>query len=243
MVVVDGGWTAWQGRAHKIEMTMTPFLNPDELTEYVRRQMNAFFPDDEVISATVLAPFVGQALERIESCFEGIAWPRYMADGEVSFSPQNSDQYATFLYFLGNSAFRQGVGPDLPTKAYLLNKALHGVEIFYEVALPEKFLLVHPIGTVLGRATYGNYFTAYQGCAIGSNLTGEYPIFGEGVAMFAGSRTIGQCRIGGNTMISTGTTVLNIDVPENSVAVTENGTLAIKPNRRDVIDYAFRGTP
>ena len=38
-------------------------------------------------------------------------------------------------------------------KLFLLNKALHGCDIYYEVALPSVFLLVHPLGTVLGRAS------------------------------------------------------------------------------------------
>ncbi|NQV83558.1 MAG: serine acetyltransferase [Rhodospirillales bacterium] len=214
-------------------------IQPEALTNYVKTQMQNLFPDANVDRDT-LAPLVDEALERTEACFQKINLPNYTADGEVMFNHLHSDQYATFLYFLGNSAFRHGVGPDLPAKAYLLNKALHGVEIFYEVTLPENFLLVHPVGSVLGRATYGNYFTAYQGCTIGSNVTGEYPVFGEGVSMFAGSRAIGQCRIGANTMISTGTTVLNTDVPENSLAILKDGAMSIKANRRNVIDYVFR---
>ena len=45
---------------------------------------------------------------------------------------------------------------DLASKAYCLNKALHAIDVFYEVELPEIFFLEHPLGTVLGRAKYSN---------------------------------------------------------------------------------------
>ena len=56
----------------------------------------------------------------------------------------------------------------------------------HEVELPDIFLFSHPLGTILGRARYANYFLVYQHCTIGSNLDGIYPTFGEGVAMFGG---------------------------------------------------------
>ncbi len=211
----------------------------EDLVIYVKTQMETFFPAGE-IQTSVLAPLVKTSLERVFACFMGVKWPGYEVDGAYRFNYRHSDQYASFLYFLANSA--KEIDRDIAERAYLLNKALHGLEAYFEICLPDQFLFVHPVGTVLGRASYGTGFTVYQNCSVGSNLTGEYPVIGDNVAMFSGSRLIGQCVVGGNVMIAAGTTVLNSDVPANTIAAMIDGHLTYKTTRRDVKKYAFCGT-
>ena len=43
---------------------------------------------------------------------------------------------------------------NLAAKVYALNKALHAIDVFYEVELPDLFCLQHPLGTMPGRARY-----------------------------------------------------------------------------------------
>ena len=204
---------------------MQTSIPPSALSTYVQKQMEAFFPDGPV-DASLLTRLVDQALQRIEVCFTGIAWHGYGLDGVVTFNHRHSDQYAQFLYFLANSATE--VDRDIAERAF-------------EVKMPNQFLLVHPVGSVFGRANYGEGFVGYQNCNVGANLTGETPTFGRGVALFAGARVIGQSVIGENTMIATGTTILNADVPANSVAAMINGTVTFKATQRNVFNYAFRG--
>jgi serine O-acetyltransferase len=212
----------------------------DELALYCLRQINTFFPDRDV-RPHELKPVVDDALERLEACFEEIEWSHYTESGEVAFNHLHTDQYATFLYLVSNSAFRIGVAPDIFSKFYALNKALNCIDIHYEVELPEKILLVHPVGVVLGRANYGNYFTVYQNVTVGSNVSGGSPTIGEGVALFGGSRVVGNSSIGNNCMVSAGTSLINTDVPDNSVALLKDGVLVNKPTKRNVIEHAFRG--
>jgi serine O-acetyltransferase len=213
-------------------------LSPEDLTTYTLRQINTFFPDKE-ISAATLRPLVDEALERAEVCFGGIRRNHYTMDGLVHFNHLYTDQYATYLYLLSNTAFKHGHAPELASKCYALNKALHCLEINYEAALPEVFFLVHPVATVIGKGTYGNFLTVYQGCTIGSNIGGGYPETGEGVVLFGGSRLIGNARVGNNCMISAGTTVMNDKIPDNTVTFMENGILKSKPTTRNVIEYIF----
>jgi serine O-acetyltransferase len=215
-------------------------LPADELTLYCLRQINGIFPDRDIVPAEI-KPVIDSALERIEACFEGVKWPHYSENGDVTFSHLMTDQYATFLYFMSNSAFQMELPTEISSKFYALNKALHSVEIVYQATLPEKFLLVHPVSTVLGRANYGNYLTVYQGVTVGSNLTGESPTIGTGVALFGGSRVIGDSMVGNNSMVSAGTTIINTNVPENTVAFMQDGILKNKNTKRNVIDYVFKG--
>ena len=64
--------------------------------------------------------------------------------------------------------------------------------------LPNVFAVQHPVGTVLGRASYSDYFMAYQNCTVGANLKGDFPSFGKCAVMYGGSRIIGKTAIGNN---------------------------------------------
>ena len=47
-------------------------------------------------------------------------------------------------------------------KIYYLNRLLNSVDLFYKVTLPDIFMLDHPLGSVIGRGTFGNYFSFYR---------------------------------------------------------------------------------
>ena len=216
-------------------------LTPDELTQYVVLQLNTFFPLDDVKEKDI-SPLVKISLERIEACFLPINRKYYRESGEVIFNHLNTDHYATFLYFLANSAFRHRDEAKLPSKVYALNKALHSIEANYEISLPEIFMFVHPVGSVLGRAQYSDYFCVYQGCTVGANVDGSLPVIGEGVVLYSGVCVIGDSAIGNNCMISAGTTLVNGNVPDNSVCFRDGNDISIRQNVHDVKETIFHGT-
>lgn len=64
-----------------------------------------------------------------------------------------------------NSSSRWGIGDTvLADKIYYLNKMMNSVDLFYEIELPMHFGLEHPLGTIMGRAKFGDYFYFYQQC-------------------------------------------------------------------------------
>jgi serine O-acetyltransferase len=178
-----------------------------DLALYVRKQFETFFPDGADLGD--LPGLVDLALGRVEHCFSRVRLKGFFANGEARFSHWHSDQYAIFLYYLANSAFREKPGHPIADKAYALNKALHALDAYYEVALPDVFAVQHPVGTVLGRATYSDYFICYHNCTVGANLASDYPAFGRGIVMFGGSRIIGKTSVGDNTLVSTGAIVID----------------------------------
>lgn len=212
---------------------MKTTLNRPELASYVARQMNAMFPDSAP-DAHALAQPVSEALERLDHCFAQ-ARIKYFFDGEQSvFNHRNTDQYAMFLYFLSNSVFRRGGDSRIAETAYALNKALHSIDVFFEVQLPDVFVFQHPVGTVLGRAKYADFFFVYQRCSVGSSLEGKQPRFGEGVVMFGGSVVIGDCTVGDNSWFSVGSSVMDRDVPAGSVVFGQSPNHVVKATSRDV---------
>ena len=59
---------------------------------------------------------------------------------------------ATFLWFLGNTIWKETGDEDLPTRLFYINKIMHSLDLFYTVQMPDMFLLIHPVGTIIGRA-------------------------------------------------------------------------------------------
>jgi len=213
-------------------MGFRPSLNAEKLTAYVARQLENFFPDGTV-AASDLRPALEDALDRLERCFTGVKVKYYRDGGDILFDHLHTDQYAAFLYLLSNSILRRNGNPRLAGKVYALNKTLHGLDIFYEVELPEIFCFQHPVGTVLGRAKYSNYLFVYQRCSTGAKA-GVYPRLGEGVVLFPGSAVIGDCAVGENVWLSAGTLVMSQDIPGSHIVFGTSPKIVLKSTRRDV---------
>jgi len=190
-------------------------LSLEALCALTAHQINGLWPDPEPLSGTNLQSFGRASFERLEHCFSRVN-NRYFFDGkDVVFDHLHGDQYAMWLYFLSNQMYRDSAPETWSKKVFLLNKALHGCDIFYEVMLPSIFLLVHPLGTVLGRGEYSDYFIAYQRCGIGSNHD-VYPRLGPHVTLRPGSAVLGRSVLGANVTIATDSLVLDRDIDANT---------------------------
>lgn len=212
-------------------------LDARGLAAYAAGQCNAMFPDGDPVTTDALVPAVRGALPRLEHCFARID-NKYFFDGDDAvFNHLHGDQYAMWLYFLANELYRQGGPVPVCGKLFLLNKALHGIDAFYEVALPDIFLLVHPLGTVLGRGAYSDYFVAYQRCGVGSNHD-VYPTFGRHVTLRPGAAVLGTCDVGDNCQIATESLVLDRDLPANTLYIGNPKTATLR--RQDAIFPLWR---
>lgn len=186
------------------------------LAKLAARQCENHFPDGDNLVPDDIAGTATRALNRLEHCFAHVD-NRYFFDGQTAvFNHLHGDQYAMWLYLFARQLHEDGGPSTWCMKLFLLNKALHGCDIFYEVELPSIFLLVHPLGTVLGRGNYQDYFMAYQRCGIGSNHD-VYPSLGQHVTLRPGSAVLGRCEIGNNVAIATESLVLDHSVPPDSV--------------------------
>jgi len=189
------------------------------LAAYVEHQVAHLFPDGFKAPAGAWSAAVSRALAALSRCFSRIAIAGYTREGEAALSHLHGDRYAVFLALLAREFHREG-DAGLASRTYLLNKALHGLDLFYEVELPEVFLLVHPVGTVIGRAKLGNFLCVYQNCTIGGtplNGTLEYPRLGEGTILFAKSTLIGRCDLGDRVVMGAGSMLVNASAPAGSL--------------------------
>ncbi len=210
-------------------------LTREGLVDYTIRQLEQFFPDGRPIDRQQITASISETLTRIEKCVNHVsAWDR------GTFDHLQSSQYCTYLYFLANTIWRNTGETELPTRLFLLNKALNGIDLFYEIEMPEVFFIGHSIGIVLAKATYGEFLVLYQNSTVGKNH-GIAPVIGEGVVMYPHTSIVGQCHIGNGTLVSVGTNVLNHDTPGNCVVFTgPAGTLEFRPSSRNVLADLFR---
>ena len=222
------------GKARAIRPEVSEGLGMDfdlsvaELAEYTANQLNAFFPSRRTVTVEALHSYTQEALDRTEHCFRHIALRAYCENGRAKFDILHSDQYCSYLYLLANTIYRQEGDLTLASKVFYLNKALHAFNCMYDALLPEIFLLLHSVGTVLGKANYSNYLVVRQNCTIGA-VGYAYPTLGEKLILSAGASIIGECHIGDNVMIGPGCTVFKQDVP-NDTLVTNSVTPILKPN-------------
>lgn len=142
----------------------------------------------------------------------------------------NGVMYCNFLYQLSRGVYRGG-NTELADKLYSLNRMLHGVELFYEISLPAHWSCEHPLGAVMGRAQYGDYFFFYQGCTVGgSRHQGRlsYPTIGSHVMMYSNSKVLGRSHIGDYVTLSANAYVINEDIPDNCMVFGQSPNLIIK---------------
>lgn len=208
------------------------------LLDYVQTQLEHFFPDRRPVRP-LIERHADQALARLGKCIDAVRmWPA----GEFDYL--HSTQYAFFLYFLANSLWRAegpaGNQDGLCTKLFLLNKALNGIDCFYEIELPETFFIGHTVGIVLAKATYGERLVLYQNSTVGKNH-GVAPVLEDDVVMYPNTAVIGRCTVRSGSVLAQGTSVINCDTPGDCLIFNgPHGQPVFKQSSRDVIADIFR---
>jgi serine O-acetyltransferase len=194
-----------------------------EFKDYVLLQINHFFPDNQNLTANEYDEAFDIAIERTNYCFSYIDMSSYCRNGEAYLNHLHANQYAAFLWFLSNTVWTQFHNEKVANKVYCVNRALNSLSCSYEAKLPKVFLLLHIVGTVLGKADYSDFFVACHGCTVGAHH-GVYPKIGRGVAMLPHSSIIGACSIGSRVSIGVNTTIYERDMPDNTTVYVDGNT-------------------
>lgn len=200
-------------------------------------QCRTFFPLPDLVQEDLSTTHVGVALEASLACFKRVRNPYYQNDDGAFLDVRHAAMYCSFLYRL-SFACRGSVWAE---PLYNLNRTLHGCDLFCEVRLPTLFLMDHPVGTVLGRATYADYLEFQQGCTVGNNH-GRYPRFTGPARLLTGALVAGDVLIGENVVFAAGCTVIDEHVPSNSIVFGHSPQLTIKRSTTDSYwrDSGFR---
>tara|TARA_B100000676_G_C18016859_1_gene810168 strand:+ start:785 stop:1459 length:675 start_codon:yes stop_codon:yes gene_type:complete len=218
---------------------LTTSITNSSICEYLFKQLNTIFPDENKINKNHLSEMINLAINNIEICFSKIVSPYYVNKNKSYFNHLNGDHYSSFLYQVSRNAYINDE-MDIATKTFLLNKYLFGIDVFYTVNLPKHYIFVHPIGTILGSgATYSNYFVVYQGVTIGSNNHGIYPKFSNNTILFSNSSVIGNSNIGKNFILGAKSSIINKNINHNKVVIGNFPNNKILENQNNEISKYF----
>lgn len=192
------------------------------LLRFVNHQLSSLFPafgEKSLINIQTIST----ALQRTHVCITKIK------TANNGFEYLNSGHYATFLYFLSHECAHQNGGLNDATRIFLLNKALNGIDLFYEIQMPDVFFVAHTVGMVFAKATYGSHCVFHQGCTVGRNKE-DRPILERGVVLYPHSSVIGSCLVRENTVLAPGVHLVNMDTPGNCIVfLGEKGRPVFKP--------------
>lgn len=220
---------------------MQMILSPAELKDYLRNQIEYFFPDKYKFCGNDVDSALNLALERTEHCFKHISVGGYVKNGNAFFDHLYSDQNAVFLYYLSNSLHKLSQNTVLCNKLFGLNKSLNGICVMYNTEMPDIFYLGHTVGTVIGKATFGNYLAIVDNIHIGPTAIGEkYPIIGTGCAILVGARIYGGT-IGDFSTVGANVVLHNRNMESNSKAYIhrEHGAVTISDSKKPYAQHYF----
>ncbi len=208
---------------------MITSLTQTELTALVGAQLSYRFPVGPRCDEALLGRCISETLAWAEHCFAAVAIKYFHRDGQPFFDHLHGDQYAMFLYRLSRALYLAGDAQGA-AMVYQLNKTYFGIDAFYEVALPDLFLFVHPLGTVLGRGEYGNGLVVYQGVSVGDHL-GEKPRIGKWCVLHPKSTVLGAAVLGNHVRIGASAMVIGRAVPQGTVLTGNPRSYTLSENR------------
>lgn len=212
----------------------------DRISKLIIHQLDHFWIDYDKKTIINTVP---RAIEQMEQNFSNAASSRFYHNDQAVINPHYSVTWAIILYRISRILYQKGNIQEADI-VYYLNKVMNSVDWYYGVDLPPHFLCEHPLGSVLGKATYSDYLFVYQGTTIGGNVNNHelfYPKIGENVVLFANSTVLGLTYIGNNVIISANTYIINEVIPDNCIVFGSSPNLIIKDNNaKKVIDITSR---
>lgn len=208
----------------------------ESLLDYTARQCAQVVPDGrEAAFRAAAEAHLEEALERLHVCINGCAPWR-----PDQFNVLQSSQHCIFLYYLANTIWRRSGDTAAATRLFLMNKAFNGIDLFYEIAMPEVFYIGHSVGIVLAKATYGNHLVLYQNSTVGRHKD-QIPVIGDRVVLYPNTAVIGRSIVEDDCVVSQGVSVVNKQVPKGSIAFpADGGGLAFRPRPADLVAEYFR---
>ena len=208
----------------------------ESLIAYLTAQCAHVVPDGrESEFRKAVDAHLDEALERMHRCINACAPWR-----PDQFNVLQSSQHCIFLYYLSNTIWRRSGDTAAGTRLFLMNKALNGIDLFYEIAMPEVFYIGHSAGIVLAKATYGEYLVLYQNSTVGRHKD-QIPALGDRVVLYPNTAVIGRTVVESDSVLSQGVSVINKRVPPGVIAFRAGGSdLAFQPRPDNLLQEYFR---
>jgi len=215
-------------------------LTVPEINSYVNKLLANYLPlnDNEIFEEKI----VDLAIQRTENCFKNIHRKYYNENESTYFNHLNSDHMVNFFWFLSNSLSQVGKIIAAEKLSYL-NKIMHSIDAWHNINLPDVFLVVHPVGTVLGNANYENFLVIYQNVTVGANLENCYPKFNGPSILYSKASVIGNCTLGENTVLGANSLLIDRSLDKNSLYIGNPRNNEIRSNSINICEDIFGKKP
>jgi len=157
----------------------------------------------------------------------------FTRDGLAILRVAHNAQYTIFLYHLSRALFLQNRRSEAD-RVYALLRMASGIDLYYEVVLPEWWTCDHPLGSVIGRGQFEPKasFVFTQNCNIGNN-NGIYPKIAGNLIMFPNSSLLGDTRMSGNVILANGAYVIDAGELNDCIVYGRCPDLTIKRLSRE----------
>lgn len=138
-------------------------------------------------------------------------------------------QYTIFLYELSRAVFERGE-QEKADRIYALLRMVSGVDLYYEVKLPELWGCDHPLGSVIGRGEFAPESTLFfsQNCNVGNNRGVQPEIHGN-LHMAGNSALLGKTCVAGNVFLANGACVIDGGNLSDCLIFGRSPHLIVKP--------------
>ena len=174
---------------------------------------------------------------KLSYCFKNIT-RKYYSNNIKNFNFLNADHLAICLY-LFSTQFYKKKKIDMANKFFLLNKIINSIDLYYAVKMPKIFMFCHPHASIIGNASYSDYSIFFQNVTIGRKGN-KYPKFSKGVIFYPGSKIIGNCKVGNNVIFAPDSSIVDTNIPSDSLVIGKYPNIIIKRNKHNVIKDFFK---
>jgi len=145
----------------------------------------------------------------------------------------NRGFHSLMFYRIANLCFRYKI-PIVPLIMTRFIQILYAVDIDYKSKIEGGVIIIHGVGVVIGEGAYiASNVIIYHGVTLGRKrqVPGDFPndgfpIVGENVVLGAGSKIVGNVKIGNNCIIGPNV-VLMKDVPPNAIVKVPDPVIKI----------------
>lgn len=221
-------------------------MNRDELTgvtnKLVALSASVTIFGNDMVSSDLL-PYVSGAMEDLERSTLHIRDTYYSPELLQSGAGLGHSDILANLILRTASRLRGDGHANESDILAKVNKLLHGIDFFPREPVPDVFMLVHPIGSIVGRIALPSFSVVYQGVSIGARLpnqeTHDYPVFEGPVVFFSHASVFGSCLVGENVVFGAGSMVVGCEIPSNTVVVGQFPNHKFLPGGKKIIDKFF----
>jgi len=187
---------------------------------------------------TILTQYFSEIYKVVITEHSKIRNPYYSENGIGLIRLNFLDHYVILTYRFANCLYKNNL-LDVAEAIYYSMRVRGSIDLYFTTEIGSYFIPTHSLGAVVdSHAKYGCLLKLYNGVHIGpQDIIGkppsewEHPVIGDYVTLLANSHVYGRSVIGNNVIVSSGTVIINDEIPDNCIVFGTSPNLYFMPLR------------